>query len=320
VVLGLFAAWQTAAAQDHAPELPPLQITTEFSFGLVTDCEAGKGFLVHLRYTGTQGLRGYVVRLELADSETEKLQQEERLEEIRGSREPMIESGAEWTHTVCTLPKKISGDRATLTAKIDALKFADGSIWGPAALPESHQMIGTLDGQDFLEKTTELERFVTPILPEQGPFPVEDVESQTIGPLKIESGLWRDERGQEMMATAVTNEGATPIRGYLFTTTFFDPTTGARIRRFSTKELDTHGNPADYLAPGSTWIADPRKFSHLADGTPAGYKITVDLVVFADGSTFGPKKSRESDEVLGMIQGIDDAKRLKEEASAKKEN
>jgi hypothetical protein len=55
-------------------------------------------------------------------------------------------------------------------------------------------------------------------------------------------------------------------------------------------ELETHGNPSDYLAPGSTWIADPRQFLHLADGTPASYKMTPDLVVFADGSTFVPKK------------------------------
>ena len=51
----------------------------------------------------------------------------------------------------------------------------------------------------------------------------------------------------------------------------------------------------------------PRKVSYLADGSRASYKITLDLVVFADGSTFGPKKGRESDEVLGMLRGIDSA-------------
>jgi hypothetical protein len=287
-----------------------LQITTEFSFALGTECKTGEGLAAQFHYSGSQPLRGYVVRLALSDSETGKVQQQQMLEEIRGPHEPMIASGAEWTRAVCTVPIKLIGNQTTVTAKIDALKFADGSIWGPAALPESHQMIGALDGIDFLEKTTELQRFVTPILPEQGPFPTEGIESQTIGPLRIESGLWRDEDGQEMLAAAVTNDSPTPIRAYLFVTTFFDPTTGTRIRRASTKELETHGNPADYLAPGATWIADPRKFSLLGDGSLASYKITVDLVVFADGTTFGPKKSAESDEVLGMIRGIDDAKRL----------
>ena len=100
---------------------------------------------------------------------------------------------------------------------------------------------------------------------------------------------------------------------------FFDPATGTRIRRYSTKELETHGNPSDYLAPGSAWVADPRTFSHLANGSLAIYTIFLDLVVFADGSTFGPKKSQESDEVLGMFQGIDAANLASRETSANKE-
>jgi hypothetical protein len=322
VALGPFVALRTAAAQDDHLESSPLNVTTQFSFGLGTECEAGEGVVVQLHYTGTQPLRGYLVRLTLVESligKVPQVPQVQILQEIRHSGEPMIASGAEWTRTVCTKQKKSSGDPTTVTAKVDVLKFADGSIWGPAVLPESHQLIGALDGIDFLGKTTELKRFVSPILPQQGPLPVKNVESQTIGPLRIESGVWRDERGQELLAVEVTNESATAIRGYLFTTSFFDPTTGARLRRVSTKELETHGNPSDYLAPGSSWVADPRKFSYLPDGTLASYKITVDLVVFADGSTFGPKKSRESDEVLGMFRGIDGAKRMSQEASANKE-
>ena len=196
----------------------------------------------------------------------------------------------------------------TVTARIDVLDFADGSIWGPASLASSHDLIGTLNGIDFVgNTTTELARYVSPISPQQGPFPVTDVQTQTIGPLKIESGIWRDEHGQDMLAVNVTNESSTPIRGYLLVTSFFDPATGTSIRRVSTKELETHGNPADYLAPGATWVADPRKFSYLSDGTLASYKISVDVVAFADGSIFGPIKSAESQEVLGMLRGIDSA-------------
>jgi hypothetical protein len=317
------AAWQPQSVcaqepQEDQPESSPLKVTTDFSLSHSPDCKAGEGLQVQLHYTGAQPLRGYVVKFSFADPQSGKPLQQQTLQEVRTPREPMIASGAEWTRVVCTIPKKISRDRSTVTASVDALKFANDSIWGPAALHESHEMIGTLDGMDFLEKSTELQRFVSPILPQQGPFPVAGVESQTLGPLKIESGLWRDEHGQELLAVAVTNVSATPIRGYLFTTSFFDPATGDRIRRFSTKELETRGNPADYLAPGSTWIADPRKFSHLADGTPASYTMTLDLVVFADGSTFGPIKSSESYEVLGMIQGIDDLKRVTEQGSASK--
>jgi hypothetical protein len=105
-----------------------------------------------------------------------------------------------------------------------------------------------------------LKKFVSPILPEQGPLPGGKVESQKIGPLRFDSGIWRDERGQDRLAVDVTNESETPVRGYLFTTTFFDPNRGANIRRVSTKELETQGSPSGYLAPGQTWVADPRKF------------------------------------------------------------
>jgi hypothetical protein len=172
---------------------------------------------------------------------------------------------------------------------------------------------------DFIEKSTELKKFVSPILPEQGPLPGGKVESQKIGPLRFDSGIWRDERGQDKLAVAVTNESDTPVRGYLFTTTFFDPNSGTTIRRVSTKELETQGNPSGYLAPHQTWVADPRKFSYLSDGSLASYEITLDLVVFASGSIFGPMKSQESAEVLGMVDGIDDAKRMSRDATGNKE-
>jgi len=319
LVLGLLASLQSVAAQkDAGPQSSPLDVTTQFSSGQAGDCKTGEGLVAQMHYTGAQPLRGYLIRFDLADSKTHKVLQKRVLQEIRDTHEPMIASGTEWTRTVCSMPKKMLGDSTAVTAKVDVLKFADGSTWGPLALRESHQLVGALDGMDFIAKTTELERFVSPILPERGPAPVEGVQTQTIGPLRIESGVWRDENGQEMIAAEVTNESDTPIRGYLFNTSFFDPVTGTRIRRFSTKELETHGNPSDYLAPGSSWIADPRKFSHLADGSPAPYTINLDLVVFADGSTFGPKKSQESDEVLGMFQGIDAANLAGRESSANK--
>jgi hypothetical protein len=315
MISGLFVFLQTAATQDN-PKPSPLDVTVQASSNPDSDCKTGEGLILQLHYTGVQPLRGYLVRLAFADSATGRVLQEQTVQEIRDTREPMIASGAEWTRTVCSTTKKSSGDPTTAMPSVDVLKFADNSIWGPAALPESHQLIGELDGMDFLAKSTELKKFVSPILPQQGPLPAEDVESQTIGPLKIESGVWHDERDQDMLAVDVTNESTTPIRGFVFTESFYDSSTGQRMRRVTTKELETQGNPSDYLAPGATWVAGPRKFSHSADGSLASYRITLDLVVFADGSTFGPKKSQESDEVLGMFRGIDAANLLTRETSA----
>lgn len=270
-------------------------------------CKTGEGVTLQFHYTGQQALRGYLAIVDGADS-TGGATQGQIVEEIRDTHEPMIESGAEWTRTVCWMAsKKSSAEPAAVTASVDVLKFADNSIWGPAALPESHQLIGALDGMDFIAKNTELKKFVSPIPPQEGPLPAQNVESQMTGPLKIESGVWRDERDQDILAADVTNESNTPIRGFVVTESFYDPSTGDRIRRVTTKELETQGNPSNYLAPGATWIVDPRKFSYAPDGSLARYSITLDLVVFTNGSTFGPKKSVESNEVLGMFRGIDEA-------------
>ena len=311
---------RNAFAQDISANSAPLTVSTDFSFSLSASCKTWQGLTVRLHYTGKQPLRAYLVTFGISDSKTRKDFQQQVLEEVRTAREPLIESGAEWTRTVCSMTKKSPGDRATFNANVDVLKFADGSTWGPISFAESHRLVGMVDGMDFIEKTTDLQRYVSPIPPEQAPQHLGNTQSQTVGPLKIESGEWRDERGQERLAVEVTNMGSIPIRGYLFTTSFFDPATGKRIRRVSTKELETHGREEDYLAPGARWVADSRKFSYLDDGSLASYKIDLDLVLFADGSAFGPLKSQESVEVLGMIEGIDRAKREKQEISASKEH
>jgi hypothetical protein len=315
-VLSLVAGPQAIAAQDKQDVAPsPLWVTTQGLSELDRACKAGEGLIVQMHYAGEKALRGYVLRFDSPYQRAGKPINGEILEEARGLRDPVILSGQEWPRIICSVPKRTLGDPGTLSAKIDVLKFADGSTWGPAALRESHQLIGKLDGMGFIEKATELRKFVSPIPPEQGPLPDANVESQTIGPLRFDSGIWRDERGQDKLAVEVTNESATPIRGYLFTTTFFNPQNGTAIRRVSTKELETQGNPSGYLGPGRTWVADPRKFSYLPDGTLASYKITLDLVVFADGSIFGPMHSLESDEVLGMLAGIDYAKRMRQDSN-----
>jgi hypothetical protein len=301
----LFLSPQAVAAQNDQKEISPLNVTGQFSTTLGADCKSGKGLVLQFHYAGSQTLRGYLVTLALTDSEAGKVLTEQTFQEARDSRGPMIVDGADWTRIGCSIVETIAGHALNVITKVDVLKFVDGSIWGPASLPASHRLIGTMDGMDFGVKTTDLERYVTPILPRGGPVPSEHIQFQTIGPLRFESGIWHDDHGKEMLAVEATNVATSPIRGYVFTESFFDPATGNRLRRVTTKELETQGDPTHYLLPGATWVAGPRKFSYLPDGSRGDYTITLDLVVFADGSMFGPKRSSESDEVLGMFHGID---------------
>ncbi|MGB7284650.1 MAG: hypothetical protein WBE13_20455 [Candidatus Acidiferrum sp.] len=298
-------AVQASQNQDDQKEIPPLIVTAQFSSDLSAQCKSGKSLVVQLHYQGAKPLRGYLIRLAVADSMTGRALTEQTVQEARDLREPMILSGADWSRTICSTTKTVAGETLKITPMIDVLRFADGSNWGPISLRGSHELIGTMDGMDFGVKPTELEHFVSPIPPDEGPLPEEQIQFQTIGPLRFESGIWRDENGKEQLAVEATNTGTAPIRGYVFTESFFDSVTRNRLRRVTTKQLETHGSPSHYLLPGATWLSDARKFSYSSDGTLANYAITLDMVVFAHGSIFGPKKSRESDEVLGMFRGID---------------
>ena len=223
--LGLFVSVHFASAQDKQPASSPLEVMAQFSPDLGADCIGGEDITLQLHYVGAQPLRGYLVEVALTDATTGGFFLGKNIQEIRNSREPLIASDAEWTRTFCSpIPETYGGHPVAVTPKVDVLKFEDGLNWGPAALPASHRLIGTFDGMDFVAKeTSQLERFVSPILPEREPLPLEDTQSQTIGPLKIESGVWRDDRGRDMLAVNVTNVSDTPIRGYLLTTSFSIP-------------------------------------------------------------------------------------------------
>ena len=305
MVLGAFVSLHPASAQDTDKESSLLRVAVQFST-LGADCNSGQGIVVQFHYEGSRSLRGYLVSLVLKDS-AGKVFTEQTIQEIRDLHQQMIVQGADWTRTFCSAMQTAAGGPLDATAKVDVLRFADGSNWGPMALPASHQLIGTMDGMDFSVRTTDLERYVSPILPPDGPVPAERIQIDNIGPLRLVSGIWRGESEKQLLAVEVTNASDRPIRGFVFTASFFDPATGNRLRRVTTKILETHGNPKDYLLPGATWLTGARKFSDLPDGALAGYEIILDLVVFADGSMFGPMHSSESEEVLGMFLGIDTA-------------
>lgn len=301
---------QAFAAQDDSGVSPP-SVTAQPSNDAVTGCEAGSTILLQFHYAGTQPLRGYLVVLGSPKWVTGISAQ--TVQEIRGPGEPMIQPSATWTRTICAKPQNATVDSSTVRATVDVLKFADGSNWGPKELRESSELLGAFDGMDFSVKATDIERYISPLPPDRAPGGVQDIESQRIGPLTFRSGVWRDDKGYDMLAVDATNDGDKAIRGYVFTEIFLDPA-GGKIRSVTSKQLATHEDPSTFLAPGATWVAGPRKFSHLPDGSISGYKITLDFVVFADGSTFGPKRSRESDELLGMIEGIRTADTNRESA------
>ena len=106
------------------------------------------------------------------------------------------------------------------------------------------------------------------------------------------------------MVIQATNTGSVPVVGYEFKISFFDHGTGVLAKNVTTKALETHHVAADYLQPGQTRQSGGRKLPTSSDGELDTYTVTLDAVVLADGTTLGPRRSSEADELLGMVEGM----------------
>jgi hypothetical protein len=271
-------------------------------------------------YVGMHPLRGYVVLLHLTDPRTGEILSGQKgwnfpVQETVLPGQNLITTGDERTSTICRPPKSVGINPQGIIATVDLLLFSDGSISGPIESRMSSMLIGQFDGMDFLSGASKIEKYVSPAAQSaaakaQSPESETRGEAQTIGPLVLTPIIQHDEPGSDELVVEATNSSSQAIRGYVFKMSFFDANTGSFIRSVTTKEIETHGDSSKYLAPSETWTSGPVKFSRSLDGTIASYRISLDLVMFGNGALFGPRKSTESIEALGIVRGIDLAKQL----------
>lgn len=107
------------------------------------------------------------------------------------------------------------------------------------------------------------------------------------------------------------NVSTQPIRGYVIDIQFKDATgksLGDIVR--SAMKISKDGEPL-YLLPGqSEQDHKPVPIKVDASGAPGSHGTVLDLVVFADGTTWGPGKTPQAAKLRGMIKGADAAKSL----------
>lgn len=221
-----------------------------------------------------------------------------------------IVPGQKWQSIYCALP--LDADLENLRFKVDLLGFVDQSISGPRDLRESNRFYGVLEGMNFVAGSPEA-KYVAPV-------PVASISGDPIPsgddslPLEFSGTVERGNPERLSLIIEATNKGSVPVVGYEFKISFFDHATGAFVRSVTTKTLATTGDSSDYLRPGASWSSGARRLSASSDGIPDDYKITLDTVVLADGRVLGPRRSRESAELLGMLEAIQAAKLKQERA------
>jgi hypothetical protein len=127
----------------------------------------------------------------------------------------------------------------------------------------------------------------------------------TAGPLTIS---WNTaSSGDGSLALSAQNISVKQIRGIVFSVAFTSPSTGENLGKLvRTFVKPVENGQATYLEPGQTIrYQKPVPVPKDPTGAPGRPNVTVDSVVFGDGSSWGPAKLTESAKVLGMIEAMD---------------
>jgi hypothetical protein len=134
----------------------------------------------------------------------------------------------------------------------------------------------------------------------QTPAPIEVTGS--VSP--IDTHKWVGFQEGPGLYMAVKNTSGRAISGIVFETIFTDTASGARL---SGRQEHSAYKPLEngvLIAPNAS-MSEPKPYPLpvTASGSTASYSFTVDLVVFEDGTTWGPAKTRTATQLLRRIGG-----------------
>ncbi|HWB87323.1 MAG TPA: hypothetical protein VG675_24485 [Bryobacteraceae bacterium] len=109
---------------------------------------------------------------------------------------------------------------------------------------------------------------------------------------------------QDALLVELQNNSNKRIRGYVFQIVFLGAD-GKTIQTFTRSGLKSErdGTPT-YIEPGAVSKTLPIG-RPMVNGQLADYKLSLDLVLFEDGSRWGPQALPESQKFLGYVEGVD---------------
>jgi hypothetical protein len=278
VVLCLTVYCALAAAQDSftvSPDLSksPLNVSVDPAGKAdLASCgsEGSRNPLVlQFRYEGTKSLRGYLVALSFPNPKGGTAPLHEIETDLIFPNKKLIEPGAQWTRTICTIPDGVNP--TDVSTRVDLLGFEDGSNWGPRELRStSYEFLGMCEGIDYLQGRTDVAKQFAPVAVKTNVTAEEMSDATFIGPLKLTPILEHINSGQasgdDHVVVQVTNVSGSLVRGYDFRISFFDHATGSFLKSVSTQTLEMSQDLSAYLAPGQTWEAGPRKVPLIKRG------------------------------------------------------
>ncbi len=136
--------------------------------------------------------------------------------------------------------------------------------------------------------------------PSKDPIPIEVTGKISA----IDTQVWHGFREGPGLFMTVQNVSGRGIQGYVFETTFTGPAGGERLGPHRSHSTYRQPSLGVALAPGAKQdLPKPYPVPMTSYGLPVNYSFNVDLVVFEDGTTWGPGKSPSAKQLLSRIQG-----------------
>jgi hypothetical protein len=120
----------------------------------------------------------------------------------------------------------------------------------------------------------------------------------------IDTQVWQGFKEGPGLFMTVQNVSGRGIQGCAFETIFTDPASGERVGPHRSHSAYKQPSLGVALAPGSKQeVPKTYPLPITASGVQSSYSFNIDLVVFEDGTTWGPGKSPSAKHLLSQIQG-----------------
>jgi len=128
------------------------------------------------------------------------------------------------------------------------------------------------------------------------------VNANAQAPVVVSNTSVERSAGGFKVSYAVTNWSLKTVVAYVTVVSFFDANGNVASRTTRTRMMgfDPSGKK---LLPGETNGEHTRHVHLRPDGTPLGTKVSVDYVLFEDGSSWGPDTTKRSVEVQATLRG-----------------
>jgi hypothetical protein len=139
----------------------------------------------------------------------------------------------------------------------------------------------------------------TPQAPATEPAPIEVTGRVSA----IDPQIWIGFDSGPGLFMTVQNVSARGMQGYVYETIFTDPASGTLVEHRSHSAYRQPSLGVSLPAGGKEQVVKPYPVRITASGVPANYSFDVDLVVFEDGTTWGPAKTQAARQLLSRVQG-----------------